>query len=514
MAESLDFDTPRTPFEANGDSAVQRNAPSVARERTLISRLLQNACFYLSVTAPLSLYLLFSHFGYSPLKAPVNSSVLLLAPFAAGLTVVISTIWTIATIVGLFRFGPPRDESPGESLPWPSMTTLIVCYVSRGNQPAAMRHAALQTREVLDRYPIQYSIEFVTDIAIEAAERVDASRGAVVYEVVPPSYQTIHGAKYKARALQYMLERRTVRLGESESNENIWILHLDEESVLTPECLLGISRFVTRYDTRTTSGAIGQGEILYNAGRYGDNAWIEAVDAMRTGDDLGRFRFQMAGLHRPIFGIHGSFVLVPAKIEREVSWDVGGRGSVTEDAHFALSAMERGVYFDWVEGCIREQSPFTIRDILEQRRRWFCGLRFVATDPCFRLGTTLFLRASLLAWALGSMGLITAVLLLVGGIVAGGSILPYWLSMSMALCGGIFSSVYVLGAYRNVRRAEIPFSRRWFNVAFTFVACLCLWPAFVESISILYAMLFPVKTFYIVAKDVARFEMAVMPPPN
>ncbi len=48
--------------------------------------------------------------------------------------------------------------------------------------------------------------------------------------------------KYKARALQYLLDQRTSRLNEQWKIDlnDAWILHLDEESIITPQSINGI----------------------------------------------------------------------------------------------------------------------------------------------------------------------------------------------------------------------------------------------------------------------------------
>lgn len=57
--------------------------------------------------------------------------------------------------------------------------------------------------------------------------------------VVPPNYQTKTGAMFKSRALQYCLEENVNIL-----NNNDWIVHLDEETLLTENSVRGIINFV------------------------------------------------------------------------------------------------------------------------------------------------------------------------------------------------------------------------------------------------------------------------------
>jgi egghead protein (zeste-white 4 protein) len=407
-------------------------------------------------------------------------------------------------LAGILWFGPPADRQPDQEWQWDRGATLIVSYVSRGDHQETLRRAASRTQAVLDSLGVRYIIESVTDVEVAPQYRLKPTCGQLLYYVVPPEYVTTKGTRFKARALQFLLEHRTARLGGQEDRENIWVLHMDEESFVTPESALGIHDFVERYDLRRTPGAIGQGEILYNSCRYGQAPLIEAIDAMRSGADLGRFRMQYRIWHAPLFGTHGSFILTPARLEREITWDVGGYGVITEDAYFGLIAMERGVRFDWVDGFIREQSPFSLRDLIQQRRRWFCGLMRITRDPRLQFRTTLMLRLCLVFWALSVFGC-TASLFFLGQrlLGAGTGTVPYWLVLFIALCGGLFSSLYVVGAYRNVLHAQVSARRKLFNVVFTFIAWVMLIPWVAESVAVFFALVRPVTRFHIVEKDLS-----------
>jgi egghead protein (zeste-white 4 protein) len=476
-------------------NAIPDNLPLSRRRRTS----LVTAGYYLAVFAPIALMcfgvvvrLMFPwRFDYTPIVVVVV--------VLSHISVVGSVVWTAFSLYGLLRFGAPRDLRPDSDWRWDPDALLIVAYVSRGDQPTALRRSMLVTRAVLRDHGVRSVIEAVTDIPVASEHRLDASNVEVIYELVPPEYQTPKGARFKARALQYLLERRTARLAGAEEAENVWILHLDEESTLTPEALFGVRDFIRKYDLRCTPGAIGQGEILYNGGQYGRNPLIETVDSVRTGDDLGRFRTQFALLHRPIFGMHGSFVLVPAKVERLITWDGGGASSITEDAWFALSAMDHGVRFDWVEGFIREQSPFTLFDLIQQRRRWFCGLSAVAKDESLRPSTRRMLRFCVASWALGGAAVIFG---LITAIVFGPDAFPRWMLPGMGVCGGAAMAVYVVGAYRNVTEAQLAWPRRLWIIGLTAASVLVLWPPLIEGLGVLYAIWKPMTTFHIVRKEV------------
>lgn len=67
--------------------------------------------------------------------------------------------------------------------------------------------------------------------------------------------------------------------------------------------------------------------------------------------------------------------------ERFVSFDHGPEASISEDNFFAMKAFENGYTFDFIEGEMREKSPFTIKDLLEQRKRFVRGNLLVVHSP-------------------------------------------------------------------------------------------------------------------------------------
>jgi egghead protein (zeste-white 4 protein) len=62
----------------------------------------------------------------------------------------------------------------------------------------------------------------------------------VIETVVDSTYQTKSGALNKARALQYCLEEEKNIL-----EDDAWIVHLDEETLLTEASVRGIMNFIT-----------------------------------------------------------------------------------------------------------------------------------------------------------------------------------------------------------------------------------------------------------------------------
>ncbi len=92
-------------------------------------------------------------------------------------------------------------------------------------------------------------------------------RSRVQETVVPATYRTKTGALNKSRALQYCLEDDVNTLSDDD-----WIVHLDEETLLTEDCVRGILNFVSdgRHD-------FGQGLVTYAANPVHFKSWAKFI---------------------------------------------------------------------------------------------------------------------------------------------------------------------------------------------------------------------------------------------
>ena len=126
---------------------------------------------------------------------------------------------------------------------------------------------------------------------------------------------------------------------------------------------------------------IGRGAILYHR-QWRTHPILTLADNVRTGDDFARFHFQHR-LSVTVFGLHGSYIVVKNSVEKQIGFDFGPKGSITEDAFWAMVAMQDGYRCRWVDGYLEEQSTQSVSDFVRQRRRWFQGLAKVALyAPC------------------------------------------------------------------------------------------------------------------------------------
>jgi egghead protein (zeste-white 4 protein) len=463
--------------------------------------------------------------GAAPERVPPRDAVLLEAPPERGLGNVAYRLWAIGggglAIAAVFAlqaalWGPGR--APGNAvevaLSWLSITwgvaalpaacavaglllyrkpsyarrrqidpiaTLVAFrVVARGENSHTLRSTIAAIRRELARAPLfPYVIEVVTDLDVDLGGGDD-----LLHLVVPPGYRTGRGARWKARALQYALERSPIP-------DDAWIMHLDEESHPTVSVIVGIRDAVAEEEA-TGRHRIGQGAILYHRGLR-SNFLLTLADSIRTGDDLGRFHFQHR-VGRTLFGLHGSFILVRADVEREVGFDFGAEGSITEDAFWALLQMAAGRRCRWVEGYVVEQAPRTLGDFLKQRRRWFVGLARVVADAPVPLRYRVVLGISTAVWSVAWLGIVFFYVNLFAGLRV-----PVALHVAGNFAFGVYIVTYVLGLRFNLD--QLPPQGR-VRVALAYVVQVALMPLFalVEAAGVAYGLARPAVAFHVIRK--------------
>jgi cellulose synthase/poly-beta-1,6-N-acetylglucosamine synthase-like glycosyltransferase len=295
----------------------------------------------------------------------------------------LSLPYVFLAIWGLLTRTPPLPTEEQRTL-----DRLIICLVTKGSNPEVV----LRTyRSLLPLCGPQVELCVVTDKSLP-----------IPHLLVPETFRTRY-ARYKARALEYF--RQQQRFGPGD-----WVLHLDEESVLDARGLHACQEYCRR-----SPYLYGQGPIFYNNHDFWQHPVEAAADCIRAADDVAKFHLQLARLRWPIFGLHGSFLLVKGSLEDEITWDL--QGSLVEDYAFAVECMRRGLGVGEVEGIVREQSPKTVPDFLRQRRRWLVGIRGLSRmSPWARLWTLLWsasplVRAATVADVLGGHGLPLAMLI-------------------------------------------------------------------------------------------------------
>jgi beta-1,4-mannosyltransferase len=397
-----------------------------------------------------------------------------------------SLLWVTAVIpgslglAGLFSFKHPHPDVLDNVGPIKELVSLRI--VSRGTNTEALTDTIRRCQKEMAKAPLfPYIIEVVTDT--QSIDLPDPNND-LRYITVPKEYRTKNNSLYKARALQYAVET-------SPLPDSAWIVHLDEETQLTSSGIKGICQMI---DEEEQSGnlRIGQGAILYHR-NWRKHPFLTLADNVRTGDDFARFHFQ----HRlgfTVFGLHGSYIVVRNDIEKSIGFDFGYNGSITEDAFWALLAMQNGHRCRWVEGYLEEQSTQSVGDFIRQRRRWFQGLAKVSIHAPVQLRWRLCIGINTALWALAPFALLYTVSHFFYGFAV-----PFWIHFLANFSFASFGVLYLVGLKANLD--EYGIEGRMQRLGWS-IAQVLLLPVFsaMEGLGVLAAIFRPVPGFHVVKK--------------
>ena len=237
---------------------------------------------------------------------------------------------------------------------------------------------------------------------------------------------------------------------------------------------------------------VGQGAILYHR-KWKEHPFLTLADNVRTGDDFARFHFQHS-LGVTLFGLHGSYIVVRNDIEKSIGFDFGPQGSITEDAFWALVAMERGHRCRWVEGYLEEQSTQSINDFLKQRRRWFQGLAKVSVHAPVKLRWRFSLGLNTFLWALAPFASLYTIAHFFYGFAH-----PWWVVLLANYSFSSFATLYLIGLKANLD--EFGIKRIWKRAGW-FTIQVTLLPIFnlMEGLGIMAAVFKPAVGFSVIKK--------------
>jgi egghead protein (zeste-white 4 protein) len=403
--------------------------------------------------------------------------------------------WAWLGFLWAFPFLPAAAEFTG-LMTWkaPSKTPLyipnLVCYrvVSKGINKEALRDTIYAIRREMHETPLfPYVIEVVLD-SVKSVEGLPKEEGNLHYIVVPENYQLPSGTKAKARSLNYALYHSPLK-------NRVWLLHCDEETHPTRSSIIGVANAISEEEHRATKGyapRIGQGIITYHR-LWKDHPFFTLSDAIRTGSDLGRLYFAM-GTGIPLFGLHGSYILVRNDVERDLSMDVGRRGSLTEDAWWGTLAMEAGYRCRWVEGNMSEQCTHKPKDFIKQRRRWFCGMYRTAFTAPASIKYRASLMTSMTAWGLAPLAWVyTVAHLILGGYV------PPEIRALANISLAVYIATTIIGLRVNMTDHGITKRAKRFYWEVVWLFCLPFF-SLLEATAVTYAIVRPEKDFFVVEK--------------
>ncbi|MDR3081436.1 MAG: glycosyltransferase family 2 protein [Streptomyces sp.] len=277
----------------------------------------------------------------------------------------------------------------------------LVPTIGRHDTYPALERSVLSYVEHLPTWFPYMRVDVLTEEGCEAAERIDelaASHPLIRVVTVPKAYTTPNGTRFKARANNYAHE---LRIAEGEALEDVWVLHMDDDTGVGPDTSASLAQFINRQRRATPEEVkhMAQGILTYPR----ENAvsmltWF--ADAIRPADDIARFR-AFTGLGTPAAGVHGELLVIRASIEAEIGWDFGPK-EIVEDARLALTFCR--LYpgrSDWFNGRCYGASPANVKDFIKQRERWAWGLVALCANRRVPLRYRWFMSICVVSWILG-----------------------------------------------------------------------------------------------------------------
>ena len=384
---------------------------------------------------------------------------------------------SIFHVCGLIFYNVFPEKAPirGSPLLAPYISIRVV---TRGDYSQLVQNNVTRNMKTcLDLGLDKFMIEIVTDKALNLPKN-----SRVRELVVPASYKTKTNSKFKSRALQYALEDEVNIL-----NDDDWIVHLDEETLLTESSLRGILNFLFEGKHQ-----IGQGLITY-ANEEVINWVTTLADSFRVGADIGLLRFCLRKFHKALFLFKGSFVVCQAGVERRVTFDNGAEGSIAEDTYFAMSAMAKGYSFDWIDGEMWEKSPFSVRDFLQQRKRWLQGIYLVVHDKKLPISSRFCLALALYSW-------ITLPLSTSNIYLSFFYPIPVNATLDFLCCfiGAVNLYLYIIGAIKSFTISRVGYLRFFCCI----IGAICTIPfvVIIENIAVIWGLFSSKNNFYVVEK--------------
>jgi hypothetical protein len=340
-----------------------------------------------------------------------------------------------------------------------------VQVTTKGGALPVVERSLMELERILGRHEWlqpQLTAEVITEVP-EEAEYLESRFASSVLRVsaltLPADYETPNGTRLKARALQYLVERR--REGWNAREGRTFIVHFDEETLVTEGHLLVLVDYLT-----SSPRLISQGPIVYPL-EWKNTPWIcRALESTRP---FGCSECARVMDNPPPPHLHGSNLVVDERAENAVGWDFGtleGQPFVAEDLLFGLRAFSvlGREAFGWHGATMMEQPPLSLHWAVQQRLRWVTGalqgLRAMRTNPEYsgiaardqrRLSTSI--RYRIATYALGFPVGFAGLYFLIHPAAAEtqwGSLVGLWRGLILLSAAGWVLS-YQIGIARNLR---------------------------------------------------------------
>jgi cellulose synthase/poly-beta-1,6-N-acetylglucosamine synthase-like glycosyltransferase len=328
----------------------------------------------------------------------------------------------------------------------PKKHPYLIISVTSKDIPAVVKKVVERAHEVCVELGMDKSLYEIQVLADRQKTPIDNARVILV----PEGYATNQGSKGKCRALQFAME---LRRKEGRDGADTWIFHLDEESFVTRQCMISVLQYLAKPDPKP----LAEGPITYPNNLFTVHPFCATVENLRPYVCYDCVS-QMKGKDAPAF-IHGSNLLVRADIENSIEWDFNNPAS--EDQRFGWEVwMKYGNVFDWHGGLLEEQPPFTVSDMVRQRRRWFIGNWFNMHTCHLPLYKKTLIMARWVVWGLGFVSALATVLVIPSYYLGIFQSIPTWMIPVLVLNTFSWLIGFQVGLYHNLSGLKLSFAKR------------------------------------------------------
>lgn len=298
---------------------------------------------------------------------------------------------------------------------------------------------------------IQVVVDEGSEGLTELLERYH-DHGRVSILVVPATYRTPRGTRYKARANQYALDWRRAH---GLHGPDTWVYHGDDDTSVSWDTIWGICHVIEQ-----DQADLAQGLLTYPH-QLSPSWFCRLADSIRPADDMSRFYFCTGKLGTPLAGCHGEHLLVRASVEDAIGWDFGP-GVTVEDAYFGLTFAARYPgRSTFLPGCCYGASPDSVSSLIRQRKRWARGLLGLLVDRQIPPRSKILLGYSIANWALGFFQHVLIVLLVAALLHTDASPVTPLLFAIWCLNFGYQMWLYLEGLRINLQVSEAPAWQFW-----------------------------------------------------
>lgn len=285
----------------------------------------------------------------------------------------ISIMWSVytpAAVLGLMGAIKSRKlESLSMEAKCDSKLHIVIPTVGTFGVMKALKRVISSIYDYCPDFFKNFTVDIVVDENSPAIENIYAlvsNRSGSRIIVVPKDFHCRNGTITKARALEYAREMRSL---SGEAGQDEFIYHLDDDTSVSRETIWSIADFI---NNRSDRYDLAQGVLTFPHD-LSTSYLSKIADSVRPSDDLTRFYFFTGVLHAPLAGLHGEHLIVRSSVEDTIGWDFGL--TKVEDSFFGLEfARKFGRRSSFLPSRVMDSSPQSLKDLIKQRRRWYCGI--------------------------------------------------------------------------------------------------------------------------------------------